>query len=44
MSSPFSMSWDPINDRPTMIEHDERPTDNGQQTRTDLRQPLSSAK
>jgi nucleoside phosphorylase len=23
MSSPFSMSWDPINDRPTMIEHDE---------------------
>jgi nucleoside phosphorylase len=23
MSSPFSMSWDPVNERPTMIEHDE---------------------
>lgn len=23
MSSPFSMSWDPVNDRPTMIQHDE---------------------
>jgi hypothetical protein len=23
MTSPFSMSWDPISDRPTMIQHDE---------------------
>lgn len=23
MSSPFSMSWDPVSDRPTMIQHDE---------------------
>jgi nucleoside phosphorylase len=23
MASPFSMSWDPINNRPTLVEHDE---------------------